>query len=45
MENYFPKNNVADDSDKLEDSVENDAIETNTVMSKYASAISKSAKF
>jgi len=45
MENYFPKNNVADDSDKLEDSVENDAIETNTVMSKYANAISKSAKF
>ena len=43
-ENYFPKA-VADDSDKLEDSVEQEALAGNTVMSKYVEGITQAAKF
>ena len=43
-ENYFPKAK-ADDSDKLEDSVDQGALSENTVMDRYARAVSQSAKF
>ena len=43
-ENYFPKA-VADDSDKLEDSVEQEALAGNTVMGKYVDGITQAAKF
>ena len=43
-ENYFPKA-VADNGDKLEDSVDQGALSENTVMDRYARAVSQSAKF
>ena len=43
-ENYFPKAKT-DDSDKLEDSVDQGALTDNTVMARYAQAVSQSAKF
>ena len=43
-ENYFPKA-VADNGDKLEDSVDQGASSENTVMDRYARAVSQSAKF
>lgn len=43
-ENYFPKK-VADTSEVMEDTLEESAENTNSVMGKYAHAISKSAKF
>ena len=43
-ENYFPKA-VADDSDKLEDSVDQGAVADNTVMGKYVEGITQAAKF
>ena len=43
-ENYFPKE-VADDSDKLEDSVDQGTVVNNTVMGKYVEGISQAAKF
>ena len=43
-ENYFPKK-VADTSEVMEDTLEESAEITNTIMGKYAHAISKSAKF
>lgn len=43
-ENYFPKDKVETDS-VLEDTVDSIDEETNSIMSKYAQAISKSAKF
>lgn len=43
-ENYFPKDNVEADS-VLEDTVDEIDENTNSIMSKYASAISKSTKF
>ena len=42
-ENYFPKA-VADNGDKLEDSVDQGALSENTVMDRYARAVSQSAK-
>jgi len=43
-ENYFPKAK-ADDSDKLEDSVDQGTLTDNTVMSRYVQGISQAAKF
>ena len=43
-ENYFPKAKT-DDSDRLEDSVDQGALSDNTVMDRYARAVSQSAKF
>ena len=43
-ENYFPKAKT-DDSDRLEDSVDQGALSENTVMDRYARAVSQSAKF
>ena len=43
-ENYFPKAKT-DDSDRLEDSVDQGALTDNTVMARYAQAVSQSAKF
>ena len=43
-ENYFPKAK-ADDSDKLEDSVDQGTLAGNTVMSRYVQGISQAAKF
>ena len=43
-ENYFPKK-VADTSEVMEDTLEESAEITNSIMGKYAHAISKSAKF
>ena len=43
-ENYFPKAKT-DDSGKLEDSVDQGALSENTVMDRYARAVSQSAKF
>ena len=43
-ENYFPKAK-ADDSDKLEDSVDQGALADNTVMGRYVQGISQAAKF
>jgi len=43
-ENYFPKAK-ADDSDKLEDSVDQGTLADNTVMSRYVQGISQAAKF
>jgi hypothetical protein len=43
-ENYFPKA-VASDDDKLEDSVEGSALNENSLMSRYATAISRASKF
>jgi hypothetical protein len=43
-ENYFPKAK-ADDSDKLEDSVDQGTLEDGTVMSKYVQGISQAVKF
>ena len=43
-ENYFPKAK-ADDSEKLEDSVDTDALADNTVMGKYVQGITQAAKF
>ena len=43
-ENYFPKAK-ADDSDKLEDSVDQGTLTNNTVMSRYVQGISQAAKF
>jgi hypothetical protein len=43
-ENYFPKAK-SDDTDKLEDSVDQGALTDNTVMARYAQAVSQSAKF
>jgi len=44
-ENYFRKEIVGTESDKLEDTVSEINLSENTVMSKYAAAISKTAKF
>ena len=43
-ENYFPKAK-ADDSDKLEDSVDQGTLTDNSVMSRYVTGISQAAKF
>jgi len=43
-ENYFPKA-VASDDDKLEDRVEGSALNENSLMSRYATAISRASKF
>ena len=43
-ENYFPKAK-ADDSDKLEDSVDQGTLTDNTVMGRYVQGISQAAKF
>jgi len=43
-ENYFPKEQSVD-SEKLEDTVEAEALVENSVMSRYTAAISKSQKF
>ena len=43
-ENYFPKAK-ADDSDKLEDSVDQGALADGTVMGRYVQGISQAAKF
>ena len=43
-ENYFPKAK-ADDSDKLEDSVDQGTLTDNSVMSRYVEGISQAAKF
>ena len=43
-ENYFPKAKV-DDSDKLEDSVDQGALDDGTVMSKYVQGITQATKF
>ena len=43
-ENYFPKAK-ADDSDKLEDSVDQGTLTENTVMSRYVQGITQSKKF
>ena len=43
-EYYFPKAKT-DDSDRLEDSVDQGALSENTVMDRYARAVSQSAKF
>jgi hypothetical protein len=43
-ENYFPKAK-ADDSDKLEDSVDQGTLSDNSVMSRYVTGISQAAKF
>ena len=43
-ENYFPKAKTHD-SDRLEDSVDQGALSENTVMDRYARAVSQSAKF
>ena len=43
-ENYFPKAK-ADDSDKLEDSVDQGTLTDNTVMGRYVEGISQAAKF
>jgi len=43
-ENYFPKAK-ADDSDKLEDSVDQGTLANNNVMSRYVQAVSHAAKF
>jgi len=43
-ENYFPKAK-ADDSDKLEDSVDQGTLTDNTVMSRYVQGITQAAKF
>jgi hypothetical protein len=43
-ENYFPKAK-ADDSDKLEDSVDQGTLADNTVMGRYVQGISQAAKF
>ena len=43
-ENYFPKAK-ADDSDKLEDSVDQGTLADNSVMSRYVTGISQAAKF
>ena len=43
-DNYFPKAK-ADDSDKLEDSVDQGTLTDNTVMSRYVQGISQAAKF
>jgi hypothetical protein len=43
-ENYFPKAK-ADDSEKLEDSVDQGTLTENTVMSRYVQGITQSKKF
>jgi len=43
-ENYFPKA-ISDDTEKLEDSVDQGAVVDNTVMGKYVEGISQAAKF
>ena len=43
-ENYFPKAKT-DDSDRLEDSVDQGTLADNSVMDRYARAVSQSAKF
>ena len=43
-ENYFPKAK-SDDTDKLDDSVDQGALADNTVMSRYVQGISQAAKF
>ena len=43
-ENYFPKAK-ADDSDKLEDSVDQGTLEDGTVMGKYVQGITQAVKF
>ena len=43
-ENYFPKAK-ADDSDKLEDSVDQGTLTDNSVMSRYVQAVSHASKF
>ena len=43
-ENYFPKAK-ADDSDKLEDSVDQGTLTDNTVMGRYVQGITQAAKF
>src|SRR6056300_247976 len=44
-ENYFRKENTSQSADTLEDTVDEISLTENTVMSRYAQAISKSQKF
>lgn len=44
-ENYFRKETVSQSSDTLEDTVDEVSLTENTVMSRYAQALSKSTKF
>jgi hypothetical protein len=44
-ENYFRKENTSQSTDTLEDTVDEISLTENTVMSRYAQAISKSQKF